>query len=256
MQRTHIGIGSTHTGSVRKKNEDTIVVHNEDIGILRNVFIVADGMGGHKAGEVASKSAADNIIHYLKSAVSGTEFISQNLLRDAVVFANKMVFNMAFTTKKHQGMGTTISICSRDENNMYYAHVGDGRIYVLRNGVLKQVSNDHTLVNEMLRQGSISEGEAHKHPQRNIITRAVGTENVVEVDCGYLPMKDDEVILICSDGLSDMVEDKKIWEILTNDKYNFSTTEDKVKAKQLCIDELIAAAIKAGGKDNISVILI
>jgi len=254
MQHKRIGKGNTHPGNVRKKNEDTIVIHDDEIGILHNVYIVADGMGGHKSGEVASQSAAANIMNFLNGAVGNGEAISQNLLRDAVSFANSMVFNMASTEKKHRGMGTTVSICSRDDNNMYYAHVGDGRIYVLRNGVLKQVSEDHTLVNELLRHGSITDAEAQNHPKRNIITRAVGTERTVEIDCGYLPMKDNEIILICSDGLNDMIEDKKIWEILTSNKH--SGVEESIEIKQKCVDELIAAAIEAGGKDNISVILI
>jgi len=243
-----IGIGKTDVGAVRDSNEDTIMVINEELGVLRNAFAVADGMGGHNAGDVASQAAVKHIEEFLKRAGTEHGLTPQNLLRDAVAFANSMVFNMSATSEEYKRMGTTVSLCSFDDSNLYYAHVGDSRIYVVRNDVLRQVTDDHSLVNEMIKQGALTADEALTHPRRNVVTRAVGTERSVEVDCGRVPLKLDETVLICSDGLTGMVTDKDILNIITK--------SSKLKQKEKIIDKLIAAAIKNGGNDNISVVLL
>jgi protein phosphatase len=243
-----IGIGKTDVGKVRENNEDSILVLNEEIGILKNIFSVADGMGGHKAGDVASKAAVEHIEEYLRRVGTEHGLFSQELLRDAVSFANKMVYNMAAGSKKYKGMGTTVCLCSHDGKNLYYAHVGDSRIYVLRNGVLRQITKDHTWVNEMIWMGTMTEQEAAVHPRRHMLTRALGTERDVEVDFGYLPMKRDEIVMVCSDGLTGMVGDKEILGIMKK--------HDIKENKEAIIDELIAAANGNGGNDNISVVII
>jgi protein phosphatase len=246
--KTIIGLGKTDTGAVREKNEDAVLIVNEELGVLKNVFAVADGMGGHKGGDIASATAVTEIEKYLRRV--GTEHgkFSQDLLRDAVEFANGMIFNMAAGSRKYKGMGTTICVCSRDDSNLYYAHVGDSRIYVLRNSVLRQITKDHTWVNEMIWHGSLTEQEAAVHPRRHMLTRALGTERNVEIDFGYLPMKKTETVLICSDGLTGMVEDKVILQIIN--KHNVKEDKEKI------IDELIEEANKNGGNDNISVVII
>jgi protein phosphatase len=241
-------MGKTNVGSVREKNEDCILVINDALGILPNAFAVADGMGGHKGGEIASKTAVENIEGYLRRAGKEHGLHSPDLLREAVSFANNMVFNMAAGSKKYKGMGTTVCLCSRDAANLYYAHVGDSRIYVLRNNVLRQITKDHTWVNEMMYHGAMTEKEAAVHPRRHMLTRVVGTDRNVEIDSGFLPMKDDETVLICSDGLTGMLEDKEILAIMTK--------HDIKNDKELIIDDLIAKANENGGNDNISVIII
>jgi len=243
------GIGKTDTGAVRENNQDTIMVINAEMGILRNAFAVADGMGGHKAGDVASQSACGHIEEYLKRAGVGHDLTPQNVLRDAISFANSMVFNMSSVGGSiYKGMGTTVSMCSFDENYLYYAHVGDSRIYVVRNDVLRQITTDHTLINEMIKQGAVTEQEAATHPRRHILTRVVGTDRNVDIDSGCIPLKADETVLICSDGLTGMVEDKDILSIIK--KYDISKSRTKI------VDKLIAAAIENGGEDNVSVIII
>jgi len=243
------GVGKTDKGAVRENNEDTIMVINSAMGILRNAFAVADGMGGHKAGDVASQSACGHIEEYLKRAGTEHDLTPQNVLRDAISFANSMVFNMSSVGGATlKGMGTTISLCSFDDSYLYYAHVGDSRIYVVRNDVLRQITADHTLINEMLKQGAVTEQEAATHPRRHILTRAVGTERTVDIDSGCISLKDDETVLICSDGLTGMVTDKDILGIIK--RYDAS------KSKTRIVDRLISTAIENGGEDNVSVIII
>jgi len=243
------GIGRTDIGILRTKNQDTILVKNEKIGSLENLFIVADGMGGHRAGEVASEKAVDAFCEFVETntvnAASQEDNWLEELLRDGVTAANAQVFDLQAENPAWRGMGTTFSACAIHGDVLYYAHVGDSRIYTVTKDAIKQVSSDHSLVAELLRLGRITEEEARFHPNKNVMTRALGTEADLLVDTGNAVLAGDTVVLLCSDGLSNMVTDAEIMEILNKD------ISADAKA-----DALIELANKNGGKDNISLIII
>jgi len=238
-------IGKTDVGKKRERNEDFIIVKNDIHGPLKNLFVLADGMGGHNAGDVASESATAYFCEYLESKDINFVYI-EDLLADALRYANKKLHEKANETEECFGMGTTFTAASFDDKNLYYAHVGDSRIYcTLTDGFMRQITKDHSLVNEMLSEGSITEEEAKNHPRRNVLTRAVGTDVAVSVDKGYFVLEDVENVLLCSDGLTDMLDDDMIFDIIKSEN-------DLEK----CTDKLVNAANEAGGVDNISVILI
>lgn len=234
----------TDVGLVRDLNEDsTSLVRREDGSVL---VIVADGMGGHQAGEIASQTTVQVIESTLQSQnfqVSTEE--RTNLLLDAVGKANAEVFDLAKNNQQYQGMGTTVIVGIIDHNEVVLGHVGDSRAYMLHKGGLYQLTEDHTYVNLLQKYGQITTEEAKNHPQRNMIVRAIGTAEDVEVDLIHTPWGQDDMLLLCSDGLTDMVTEREIGLVLSSDKSADSKAE-----------ELIQLAIQAGGKDNISVILL
>jgi len=243
------GIGKSDVGKVRTNNEDTIYVNNDGLGELPNLFIVADGMGGHNAGEVASLSAVaafcNNLTNECNTQHDNSDSI-QDVLTQSLDFANVNVHGDAQNTPDHAGMGTTFTACVINDSRLFYAHVGDSRIYLVgRGGILTQLTHDHTLVAEMVDAGSVSHDEARNHPSKNILTRAVGTETGVSIDNGCASLDDAAYVLLCSDGLTDMLDDTEISNIVNTN----SDISDKV-------DNMIAKALEVGGDDNISVILI
>lgn len=238
------GIGRTEIGLVRSNNEDSILVCNEQIGLLPNVFVVADGMGGHNAGEVASANAIAFFCDYLKNNTSQYR-LNQDLLFEAVSFANNRVFELSLEMDSTSGMGTTFSACSWDNENLYYAHIGDSRIYRITPDEISVITEDHSYVNELIKSGELTPEEAREHPKRNVLTRVLGTESNTAVDFSFLPLKDSERIIICSDGLTNMMTDEEMFQIVNSDD------DDKMK-----VDKLINLAIANGGIDNVSVILI
>ncbi|MCL2415995.1 MAG: Stp1/IreP family PP2C-type Ser/Thr phosphatase [Defluviitaleaceae bacterium] len=238
------GIGKTDTGKTRTRSEDSIFVENKAVNPLKNLYILADGMGGHNAGDVASKSAVKFLCEYLQNNTS--HIYIQDLLADALRYANEKVHLKSNEDSELRGMGTTLIVCCYDENNFYFAHVGDSRLYVMKdNSEIEQITRDHSLVNEMVVRGMITKEEARNHPQRNVVTRAVGTDYAVAIDKGYRPLENIRNILICSDGLTDMVTDEEIADIM-----NSGADADNI------LNDLINAANENGGLDNISVILI
>ena len=238
-----IAFGNTDVGKIRTNNEDTIYLNTEGLGRLPNLFVVADGMGGHNAGEIASSLAVSAFCDYIKN---NDDFAYiQDFLSDALVIANRAVHNDAKNNQTHAGMGTTFSACTFDESNIYFTHVGDSRIYIIDDKGFQQITHDHSLVADMVVNGDITSAEARIHPKKNVVTRAVGTDLHVIIDKGYLPFKGVKYVLLCSDGLTDMICDDEIMKIIQ--------TKDDIASK---IDKLIAAALEAGGDDNISVILI
>ena len=242
------GIGKSDIGKVRANNEDTIYVSNERLGMLPNLFVVADGMGGHNAGEVASLGAVTAFCNHLAenhaSAECDSECIRQ-ILTQSLVSANEHVHGDAQNTPDHAGMGTTLSACSIIDNMLIFTHVGDSRIYIAGNDEITQLSRDHTLVADMVEDGSLTRQEARCHPNKNILTRAVGTDTGVNIDDGRVSLEGAKYVLLCSDGLTDMLDDSDIYQILH--------TDSSMEAK---IEMMIAKALEAGGDDNISVILI
>lgn len=241
-----LGYGRTDIGCVRPKNEDSIYVSNEPVGKLDNLYIVADGMGGHRAGQVASNTAIEAFLAYLNKYQPDSTEEPLDMLIGAVNMANDAVYKLGRTYEEYSEMGTTMIGATVVGNNMYVAHVGDSRLYKISDGKIEQVTNDHSLVAEMVRAGQLTEEEARNHPQRNCITRAVGTDSSVVTDGLIVRIKEKDIILICSDGLSTMLEDDEICNIASAGGFSI---EDRT-------DMLIDAAKNNGGFDNISVVII
>jgi PPM family protein phosphatase len=209
--------------------------------------IVADGMGGHQAGEKASEMAIDVIGWHLGSKVHGgmTEEERETAIREAIVAANEAIFSFASTDESYKGMGTTVVVALASGTVVTVAHVGDSRAYAMTSKGLNLITSDHSLVNELMKSGQITPEEAEKHPRRNVVTRALGTEPYVQADFHRFHWTAGDQLLMCSDGLSGMVPKKEIQAILT------SAEEPERKA-----DLLVQAALTAGGEDNVTVALL
>ena len=221
----------TDTGRQRQANEDSYFARDP-------VFAVADGMGGAQAGEVASRIAAgafEQGLDRARPAESQLEGIAQD--------ANREIHDLAQRDSSRAGMGTTLTAALLDENEVALGHVGDSRAYVLRGGELKRLTKDHSLVEELRRQGRLTDEEAEEHPQRSIITRALGPEPEVRVDTMTVPAKAGDVFLLCSDGLTTMVSDDEITAIL-----------DEARSLRSAVNRLIDAANSGGGRDNITAV--
>ena len=232
----------TDIGKRRKLNQDYVFVSVCPIGELPNVFIVADGMGGHNAGDYASKYTVEMIEEQIRESQL-TE--AAEILDSAICRANSYIRNMARENKTLSGMGTTVVAATVSDDKLLVANVGDSRLYIINDKEIRQITRDHSLVEEMVRMGGIDRRAARVHPDKNIITRAVGALDTVEADFFREDLKEGDTILLCSDGLTNMLEDEEIHGIV---KRRASLSE-KGKA-------LIGAANENGGKDNIAVILI
>ncbi len=242
-----IGVGKTDAGLVRHNNEDSIFVSTEPFGQLPNLFIVSDGMGGHNAGEIASSHGIRFFCQFASNNLETEKPEILDILIEGTIYANKNIYEISTQNNAMLGMGATFSACVIDafNNKLFAAHVGDSRIYVVHNDHIKQISTDHTYVNEMVKAGEITEAEARVHPRRNIITRALGTEEGICVDGIVSEICVGDYILICSDGLNNMVSDNNIKEIIIGS----GTVFEKCS-------RLIEVAKQNGGMDNISAVLI
>lgn len=226
----------------RKLNQDYVFTSEVSMGSLPNLFIVADGMGGHKAGEFASKSAVETIVN---EVTLSAERSPVKVLRSAIQRANERIRQKAAADEDYHGMGTTLVVSTFDGKEMCVANVGDSRLYLISDGI-KQITTDHSLVEEMIRIGGLDRTKARTHPDKNIITRAIGVAQVVDVDFFELnDLRPGDVILMCSDGLSNMIDDEGIEKIIKEG----NSLEEKAS-------RLIATANQNGGRDNIAVILI
>jgi protein phosphatase len=243
-------VGLTDVGRVREHNEDTIGV-DADIGL----FVLADGMGGYNAGEVASGIAVKTVMSLVKEAVEHQDMSSADpetgmarpsiVLRDAIARANKIIYQTAKTQPQCEGMGTTIVSCLFFDNRVAIAHVGDSRLYRLRANRFEQMTMDHSLLQELVDRGFYSQAEAQRATNKNYVTRALGVEPTVEVEVHEQPVQKGDFFVLCSDGLSDMVEDDDIHLTMST----FSASLETV-AKQL-----IQLSNDNGGRDNVSIIL-
>ena len=231
----------TDVGQRRKINQDCVYASVEPVGNLPNLFIVADGMGGHKAGDFASRFAVNAV---RESIGASQETNPIKLIRDAIELANRGILRESDEHEEMRGMGTTIVVTTIIDRYAYTANVGDSRLYLLGD-TLNQITKDHSLVEEMVRLGEITEAEARNHPDKNIITRAVGATSNVDIDFFDYKVGPGGVILMCSDGLSNMVEDEEIRRILRRT----ISIEEKARV-------LVETANENGGKDNIAVILV
>lgn len=231
----------TDIGQKRSINQDFVYTSELPVGNLPNLFLVADGMGGHQAGDVASKYTVEQIVSDVES---NPEHNPVKVLRTAIEKANEGLIAMARSKEELTGMGTTLVAATIIGDYMYVANVGDSRLYVL-NETITQITRDHSLVEEMVRNGAIDRLEARFHPKKNIITRAIGVKEKVMIDFFDVKLKPKDTVLLCSDGLTNMVEDEDI-HILINQQIDIAGKAEK----------LIETANQNGGKDNITVVVI
>lgn len=234
--------GMTDIGKKRVVNQDNIYVSTKPVGNLPNLFVVADGMGGHKAGDYASRYATDAVVESI-SANSETDI--KKIITKAVEDANSLVFKKSAENEDFRGMGTTLVIAAISGDELTVANIGDSRLYLIEGSSIKQLTQDHSLVAEMVRMGQIDEQEARRRPDKNIITRAIGISEVIHADFFKSKVKSKEYVLLCSDGLSNMLEDSEMLSAVTS--------SDPLEKKT---SMLIDLANQKGGKDNISVIII
>lgn len=228
-------------GIKRRNNEDAFYVMPEE-----NLFIVADGVGGNNAGEIASRMAVNHVADFVRDHKID-EVADENELRsffmEAIVGANELIYSLAARHPENNGMATTMVICYLRGSKAYIINVGDSRAYRYREGVLSQISEDHTYVNTLIKNGTISKEEARYHEKRNVITRAVGGEESIDPDFFQLPLREGDIFLLCTDGLYGEVDEVEMARILSKDE----------TMSEMC-SELVLSANRHGGKDNITAI--
>lgn len=243
--------GETNVGRKRNHNEDSFLIAHD-----QHLYIVADGMGGHAAGEVASKMAVETVSQFFKDTAEDDEITwpfkmdrqkkyEENRLVTAIKYANLRIYEEALANAKKKGMGTTIVAVNFTRDGVYVAHVGDSRIYRFREGELKQITEDHSLLNDYIKMKLLSEEDIKNFPHKNVIVRALGMKDNVQVDISFEEPHDKDIYLLCSDGLSGEVPDEQMRDILREDG------DDLNKA----VHDLIMRACDNGGKDNVTCVL-
>lgn len=231
----------TDIGKKRKLNQDYVFTSEIPIGCLPNLFIVADGMGGHNAGDFASKYTVEIIVEEIGFS---KETSPVAVLEKAIKSANKHIREKSLENEEFNGMGTTLVAATIQNDTLCVANVGDSRLYVI-NKEMRQITRDHSLVEEMIRRGGLAREQARSHPDKNIITRAIGAEDDLEIDFFQVKLEEGDFILMCSDGLTNMIEDEDIRMLLQGQR-------DIVEKAEV----LVNTANNNGGKDNIAVIVI
>ncbi|MGN0160924.1 MAG: Stp1/IreP family PP2C-type Ser/Thr phosphatase [Lachnospiraceae bacterium] len=232
---------ATDVGRVRQMNQDTVFCSTEPVGKLPNLFVVADGMGGHKAGDLASRLTVETIVDMVESLDESDPI---TLMGKAIHRANEVVLGKARESEEFKGMGTTVVVACVKDKTLYVANVGDSRLYVI-NKEITQITRDHSLVEELVSMGQLERKDARTNKNKNIITRAIGGMKVVIADYFDIRLKSKDVILMCTDGLTNMVEDEEILGIVLGRE----PVEERAK-------KLIQCANNHGGKDNIGVVLV
>lgn len=239
--------GLTDIGRTRKQNQDSIFICDD----FENVkyFIIADGMGGVNGGEIASTTAISAIKSYIDENIYDIELVEDqinDLIRGAISRANKEIYEIAEKDETYKGMGTTVILAITFGNRVYIGHIGDSRLYRIRKNIIRQLTTDHSYVQALLKEGTITKEQAYNHPQKNILLKVVGCEPYIEPDILVKGFLKDDVLLMCTDGLTNMLTNEEIFNIITNEKNNLENT----------CKHLIDAANGNGGNDNISVILV
>ena len=239
--------GYTDVGQTRPINEDSFYLSEYSQELDAAYVMVADGMGGHQAGEVASSMAITQISDVINQGFMADMSPSaiKELLVRGIKKANSVIYDKGQTEEGCWGMGTTVTLCFVLGETAFIAHVGDSRAYILRQGVLHQITVDHSLVQELLQNGKITEEEAANHPQKNVITRALGTDAGVEIDLYEFTLCDGDVMLLCTDGLSNMLDDQ---EILFEVSYG--------QGDEQCCERLLEIAKNRGAPDNVTSVLV
>lgn len=246
----------TDAGQTRHMNQDYVYCEEKSVGPLPNLFIVADGMGGHNAGDYASRFSVEAFVQRIKTKYERNGVVDDNvsvidertpigMLSDALQYTNNLLLEEAKGDEELQGMGTTFVVATIYDTLMYVANVGDSRLYVIRD-VIEQITRDHSLVEEMVKVGELDPKEVKNHPNKNIITRALGANYKVIPDYFEVELQKSDLVLMCSDGLSNMLEDEDIMRIVKESDYNL----------ELAVKTLVKIANDNGGKDNISIIII
>jgi len=227
----------TEVGLVREQNEDSFLICSD-----RGLLVVADGMGGHLAGEIASQMAVQVFNHRI-GVIDG--FMNpRDLLKNSALEANQEILRHANSHPGCEGMGTTLTAALVQHNRFFLVHVGDSRAYLIRPGMIRRITADHSVVEELLRWGAISEEEALHHPYRNILTRALGTEATVKLDLLEETFHHGDYLLLCTDGLTNLVTDQEIYDAVEGSL-----------SLQMTLDKLIELALSRGGYDNVTVVL-
>ncbi len=231
----------TDVGIARSMNQDYVFCTSKPVGKLPNLYIVADGMGGHKAGDLASKFSVQTFVEQVRKARTDNPI---TVISDAIKYTNGRLVELAATSVDYAGMGTTFVVATIIGGSLYVANVGDSRLYVCSDA-LRQITRDHSLVEEMVSKGTIDRDEARNHERKNVITRAIGGGDDIMADFFEVEIKHGEYVLMCSDGLTNMLEDNEIYEVMSDDR----SIDDKAA-------ELVRLANDRGGRDNISLIII
>lgn len=230
----------TDIGKRRSSNQDFVYASEQPVGNLTNLMIVADGMGGHNAGDLASRYTVESMVAYIERSEEKRPI---PLLSMAIHYANDLVMEKAKTDKALEGMGTTVVAATIQDGYLYVANVGDSRLYLIDQEI-EQITRDHSLVEEMIRIGELQRQDARSHPDRNVITRAIGVNSPIKIDFFDMKLEEGDRILLCSDGLTNMVDDDEILHIVK-----------KCASPQEAAQRLVTEANKNGGKDNVSVVL-
>ena len=234
----------TDLGMVRDLNEDYVgYLINDNI----KLFIVADGMGGHNAGEIASKIAVETVKNYFEVKTNISKNNLSSHFKEAIICANKKIFNISKEKKECRGMGTTLTACIMYKNKTLITNVGDSSCFIIDKNNIIKITKDHSLVQQLVDKGSITEEEAANHPNKNVITRAVGTYEDLEIDVFDISNINFELVLLCTDGLTN--------DISKDELYNFFSENNCDSYDELC-KKVVEEAKKRGGRDNISLILV
>lgn len=236
-----LAFGDSKKGLVRKINEDSINLNTN------HLYLLADGMGGYSGGQIASSLAVQNVGNYFETRKAD---FSEDTLKDAFFMANSAIINAKKESPELHSMGTTMIAAAIKENTLYWAHVGDSRLYKRQNHIFEQITTDHSFVMELVAEGKISKEEMRVHPRKNEITRAVGIEESLKVDTGSFNLVDDTCILICSDGVTSMIKDDEIEFLISS---NPRKTEQDMKELG---NQIMDKVYQAGARDNASLILI
>ena len=238
--------GQTDTGCVRTRNQDYIYFSPEQTGDLENLFFLADGMGGYNAGEVASRMAVESAKDYIHKHFAKNKDSKEKLealLKDAIEYANSVVYKKAQSKENLRGMGTTLDVCLIYNSRIYIGHVGDSRVYRIRKEFMRRLTKDHSYVQTLVDDGTITKEEAYSHPKKNMLTKALGCVETVEPDVYTKTFIKDDIILMCSDGLTNMIREEEISKIIKQDK-------------EKATENLVKQANDNGGLDNITVVII
>ena len=239
------GYAKSDIGKARDINQDNYYI-TEDQFSHTQIFILADGMGGYNGGELASKLAVSCTKSYIENNIADTPRDKESLIQligSSVEYANMVVYEKSLENKELTGMGTTLEVCLIYNSRAYIAHIGDSRVYRIRKGLIRQLTQDHSYVETLVKQGTITKEEAKTHPKKNMITKALGCNAFVEPDVMVRGFQKEDILVICSDGLTNMVSGEEIFNIVTN---NFETAPK----------ELVDLANQNGGIDNITIITI
>ncbi len=235
----------TDIGKTRSMNQDSFYISENDNGL--NLCILADGMGGYKGGEIASKVAVTAVSKFITEKFDGISKDKDSildLLEDAILFANSAIYEESEADEELQDMGTTLEVMLIYKQKVYIGHVGDSRIYRIRKNNMKKITTDHSYVEKLIQDGEITREESYNHPKKNLLIKALGTDEEVEPDLIYTVLNKNDMLIICSDGLTNMIPEKEILDIVLNN------------SSENVADVLVDEANEAGGLDNITVIFV